>query len=185
MASMATGTLAWPVTMTQRTSASIFFNSSFQYDRRLQDLQTLLSESSLGFETAGVAADSVARLLNILGSSNVPITVGAGTQVVGAPTLTFSYQGLGTSRAVFAQIVNNSTGQVLGNLVTPLPVTLDGQQRTLSMDLSDIVYTYGGDTTPGSLTLQITSSATAYENLTSFGLMTISDVSVTLPNRSA
>lgn len=53
-----------------------FFNSSFQYDRRLQDLQTLLSESSLGFETAGVAADSVARLLNILGSSNVPITVG-------------------------------------------------------------------------------------------------------------
>lgn len=53
-----------------------FFNSSFQYDRRLQDLQTLLSESALGFETAGVAADSVARLLSILGSSNVPITVG-------------------------------------------------------------------------------------------------------------
>ena len=53
-----------------------FFSSSFQYDRRLQDLQTLLSESSLGFETAGVAADSVARLLNILGASNVPITVG-------------------------------------------------------------------------------------------------------------
>ncbi len=53
-----------------------FFNSSFQYDRRLQDLQTLLSESSLGFETAGVASDSVARLLSILGSSNVPITVG-------------------------------------------------------------------------------------------------------------
>lgn len=53
-----------------------FFNSSFQYDRRLQDLQTLLSESAIGFETAGVAADSVSRLLGILGSSNVPITVG-------------------------------------------------------------------------------------------------------------
>jgi len=53
-----------------------FFNSSFQFDRRLQDLQTLLSQSSLGFETAGVAADSVARLLNILGAGNVPITVG-------------------------------------------------------------------------------------------------------------
>ena len=53
-----------------------FFNSSFQYDRRLQDLQTLLSESALGFETAGVSADSVARMLSILGSGNVPITVG-------------------------------------------------------------------------------------------------------------
>lgn len=53
-----------------------FFNTSFQYDRRLQDLQTLLSESAIGFETAGVAADSVSRLLGILGSSNVPITVG-------------------------------------------------------------------------------------------------------------
>ena len=115
---------------------------------------------------------------------NVPITVGAGTQVVGAPTLTFSYQGLGTSRAVYAQVVNNSTGRVLGNIVTPVPVTLDGQQRTVTMDLSNIVYTYGGDTTPGSLTLQITSSATAFENLTAFGLMTISDVSLSLPNRT-
>ncbi|MFN0142745.1 MAG: CocE/NonD family hydrolase [Mycobacterium sp.] len=115
---------------------------------------------------------------------NVPIAVTAGTQVVGAPTLTFDYQGLGTSRAVFAQVVNNSTGQVLGNIVTPVPVTLDGQQRTVTLDLSNIVYTYGGDTTPGSLTVQITSSATAFENLTSFGLMTISNVSVTMPNRT-
>ena len=117
-------------------------------------------------------------------SAGVPITVGSGSQVVGAPTLTFSYQGLGTSRAVFAQVVNNSTGRVLGNIVTPVPVTLDGQQRTVTMDLSNIVYTYGGDTTPGSLTLQITSSATAFENLTAFGLMTISDVSLSLPTRT-
>jgi len=115
---------------------------------------------------------------------NVPVAVGSGTQVVGAPTITFDYQGLGTSRAVFAQVVNNSTGQVLGNIVTPIPVTLDGQQRTVTMDLSDIVYTYGGTTNPGSLTVQITSSATAFENLTAFGLMTISNVSVTMPNRT-
>ena len=53
-----------------------FYNGSFQYDRRLQDLQTLLSASALGFQTAGVAADSVSRLLGILGSSQIPITVG-------------------------------------------------------------------------------------------------------------
>jgi ABC-2 type transport system ATP-binding protein len=115
---------------------------------------------------------------------NVSVTVGANTQVVGTPKVTFTYQGLGTTRAVYAQVVDNSTGQVLGNIVTPLPVTLDGREHTQTFDLSDIVYTYGGATNPGSLTVQITSSATAFENFTSFGLMNISNVQVTMPNRN-
>jgi ABC-2 type transport system ATP-binding protein len=116
---------------------------------------------------------------------NVDVTVGVGTQVVGAPKVTFDYQGIGTTRAVYAQVVNNATGQVLGNIVTPLPVTLDGKQHTLTMDLSDIVYTYDPKATGAQLTVQITSSATAFENFTSFGLMNISNVSVTMPNRTA
>ena len=114
---------------------------------------------------------------------NIPVTVPVGTQVVGAPTVTFTYAGLGTTRAVYAQVVNNATGLVLGNVVTPLAVILDGRERTQTFDLSDIVYTYdpGGE---GGLTVQITSSATAFENLTSFGLMNISSVSVTMPNRT-
>jgi ABC-2 type transport system ATP-binding protein len=115
---------------------------------------------------------------------NVPVTVGAGTQVVGAPAVSVTYQGLGTTRAVFAQVVDDSTGRVLGNVVTPVPVTLDGKQHTLTMDLSDIVYT-NASAAPSTLTVQITSSATAFENFTSFGLMNISDVSVTMPNRTA
>ena len=114
---------------------------------------------------------------------NVAITVDEDTQVVGAPTVTFTYQGIGTTRAVFAQVVDNSTGQVLGNIVTPLPVILDGREHTQTFDLSDIVYTYGGTSNPGSLTVQITSSATAFAN-SSFGLINISNVQVTLPNRS-
>lgn len=114
---------------------------------------------------------------------NVAITVGAGTQVVGAPKVSFDYQGIGTTRAVYAQVVNNATGQILGNVVTPLPVTLDGKQHTLTVDLSDIVYTYDPKAT-GGLTVQITSSASAYENFTSFGLMNISNVNVTMPNRT-
>jgi ABC-2 type transport system ATP-binding protein len=51
------------------------------------------------------------------------------------------------------------------------------------MDLSDIVYT-NASAAPSTLTVQITSSATAFENFTSFGLMNISDVSVTMPNRA-
>jgi ABC-2 type transport system ATP-binding protein len=116
---------------------------------------------------------------------NVEITVPEDTQVVGAPTVTFTYQGLGTTRAVYAQVVDNSTGRVLGNIVTPLPVTLDGREHTDTFDLSDIVYTYSSTSSnPGSLTVQITSSATAFENFTSFGLMNISNVSVTMPNRT-
>jgi ABC-2 type transport system ATP-binding protein len=111
------------------------------------------------------------------------LAVPVGTQVVGAPTLSFTYKGLGNSRAVFAQIVDNSTNLVLGQIVTLVPVTLDGKQHQVSIDLNDIVYTYGG-AKPGSLTLQITSSATAYEN-SSIGVITISDVDVALPNRSA
>jgi ABC-2 type transport system ATP-binding protein len=115
---------------------------------------------------------------------NMPVTVGAGTQVVGAPTVSITYQGLGTTRAVFAQVVDDSTGRVLGNVVTPVPVILDGRQHTLTMDLSDIVYT-NASADSSTLTVQITSSATAFENFTSFGLMNISDVSVTMPNRTA
>jgi hypothetical protein len=52
-----------------------FYNGSFQFDRRLQDIQTLLSGSALGFQSAGVSADSVARLLAILGNAAIPVTV--------------------------------------------------------------------------------------------------------------
>jgi len=115
---------------------------------------------------------------------NIPVEVPVGTQVVGAPTVTFTYAGLGTTRAVYAQVVNNATGLVLGNVVTPLAVTLDGREHTQTFTLSDIVFTYDSTLAGEGLTVQITSSATAFENLTSFGLMNISNVSVTMPNRT-
>jgi hypothetical protein len=53
----------------------MFFSSSFQYDRSLRDLWTLLNSDALGFQTSGVAGDSVARLLDILNRQAVPVTV--------------------------------------------------------------------------------------------------------------
>ena len=72
-----------------------------------------------------------------------------------------------------------ATGQVIGNIVTPIPVTLDGQQRSIEIPMADIAYTvYGaGDT----MTLQITSSALPYANLTAWGFIDISDVSLEVP----
>ncbi|ANW65904.1 hypothetical protein BCA37_22105 [Mycobacterium sp. djl-10] len=99
--------------------------------------------------------------------------------VVGAPTLTLTYSGLGTSRAVYAQLVDDKTGLVVGNLVTPIPVTLDGRRRTVEIAMENIAYTMADP--QDRLRLQIVDSAVAYEDFTSFGLVNISDVAISLP----
>lgn len=50
-----------------------FYNVSYQLGRRSNDLQSLLNTSPSGLQASGVAADSVTRLLGILGSNQVPI----------------------------------------------------------------------------------------------------------------
>ena len=97
---------------------------------------------------------------------NLTLSPSQGTQIVGAPQLTLTYSGVGTSRHVYAQIVDEQTGVVLGGIVTPIPVTLDGQTHTVTVPLEAIAYT----APPGAkLTLQVVSSATPYLNLLSFG----------------
>ena len=53
-----------------------FYNVSYQLGRRANELQTLLNTNAAGLETAGVSADSAARLLSILQRSGVPLTIG-------------------------------------------------------------------------------------------------------------
>ena len=102
-------------------------------------------------------------------------------QIVGAPQLTFTYSGVGTAMSVFAQIVDNTTGLVLSDTVTPIPVVLDGATRSTSVPLAAIAYTMAaGD----SLTVQLVGSATDYANL-GIGAVTVSDMSVSLPTVAA
>ena len=61
---------------------------------------------------------------------NVDVTVPVGSHIAGAPTVSFDYKGIGTSRFLFGQVVDKSTGLVLGTLVTPIPVTLNGKSQT-------------------------------------------------------
>lgn len=113
---------------------------------------------------------------------NVPLNVGtAEANIVGAPTLTMTYSGLGTSRSVYAQIVDEDTGRVVGNIVTPIPVTLNGQQQTVEIPMEDIAYTVNANGTQSHLTLQIVSSATAFLNFTQFGAINVSGVSLSMP----
>ena len=124
---------------------------------------------------------SIANAGPALNALNLNVTPPVGSQVVGAPEISFSYTGLGTSRTVYAQLVDNTTGLVLGNVVTPIPVVLDGRQRTVSIPMADVAYTAGSG---ARLTLQITSSAVDYENFYTLGLVRISDLAVDLPIRA-
>jgi ABC-2 type transport system ATP-binding protein len=104
------------------------------------------------------------------------------TYVVGAPQLTLTYSGTGTSRHVYAQLVDDTTGLVLGNLVTPIPVTLDGQSHTISIPLEEVAHTLA----PGeTLTLQLVASAFPYETITSLGALSVSSMQVSLPTADA
>lgn len=51
-----------------------FYTTSFQFDRRSQDLATLLSTSPVVFQSAGISSDSVARLTSILGNIGIPVS---------------------------------------------------------------------------------------------------------------
>jgi ABC-2 type transport system ATP-binding protein len=101
------------------------------------------------------------------------------TYVVGAPQVTLTYSGLGTSRDVYAQLVDDQTGRVLGNIVSPIPVILDGKEHTtLPIDMEAIAYTMN----PGdSVTLQIFDSATSFEDFSSFGVVNVKSVGLSLP----
>ena len=100
------------------------------------------------------------------------------TEIVGAPELTFSYSGLGTSRHIYAQLVDEDSGLVLGNLVTPIPVTLDGRTHTVTIAMEQIAYTME----PGDrLTLQLVGSATPYFNLFQVGFIDVDGINIVLP----
>jgi ABC-2 type transport system ATP-binding protein len=100
------------------------------------------------------------------------------TYVVGAPQLTLTYSGTGQATHVYAQLVDDNTGLVLGNQVTPIPVTLDGQTHTISEPLQMVAETLS----PGqSVTLQLVASAADYETITSLGQLKVSSMSLSLP----
>jgi ABC-2 type transport system ATP-binding protein len=146
--------------------------------------QTEVLSLGLGLLEGGLL--SLATAAPASNALNLTVPIPEGTEIVGSPELTFTYSGIGTTRTVYAQIVDNQTGLVLGNIDTPIPVTMDGQSHTVSValgQLADIAYTAAS---PGdSLTVQLVGSATQYENLTSYGVLNVSDMNISLPTVAA
>jgi ABC-2 type transport system ATP-binding protein len=100
--------------------------------------------------------------------------------VVGAPHIDLTYSGSAAPQKtwVFAQFVNPRNGEVLGNIATPIPVLLDGQSHTISLDL-DMVS--GRAPAGGGYTLQLTPSSSLYDIQRSTGEVDFSSVKVTMP----
>jgi ABC-2 type transport system ATP-binding protein len=132
-----------------------------------------------GPQTAASFPLSLGQAAEARNALNVSVPLAVGTKIAGAPTLSFTYTGLGTSRFLFAQLVDESTGLVVGNINTPVPVTLDGREHDVELPLEYIAYT--AYDSADSLTLQITSSATSFWNFTSFGVANISDIKLLVP----
>jgi ABC-2 type transport system ATP-binding protein len=113
---------------------------------------------------------------------NVGIISATATNIVGAPILTLRYSGSSPAGArptrVFAQLIDNATGVVLGNQITPIDVTLDGREHTSTAALEMVAFT----ARPGqALTLQIVAATTAYAEPRLGGAIHFSSVRIELP----
>jgi ABC-2 type transport system ATP-binding protein len=141
--------------------------------------------SSASFPVSLATASEARNAINV----DIPNPTGSGAGqdptawVVGSPTLTLTYSGVGTSRNVYAQIVDKNTGRVVGNILTPIPVVLDGKTHTTEpISMEDIAYTME----PGDdLELQIVGTATPFENFTSYGVINVQKVELSLPTADA
>jgi len=132
----------------------------------------------LGVAAAGITPATAANAVNV----TVPAPAHRAL-VVGAPRLSLTYRGLAGSGTpvrtyIYAQIVDDATGKLLGNQVTPIPVTLDGAGHTVSEPLEIIAAT---DRPGEHLRLQIAASTVAYETQRTTGAIDLSRVHIVLP----
>jgi ABC-2 type transport system ATP-binding protein len=127
-----------------------------------------------------VADITPARATNAV---DVKIAAPASTAtVVGAPKLDLTYSGTVAAgpkpMRVFAQLVDDKTGVVIGNQITPIKVTLDGATHTTSVPLEMISFAF----VPGaSVTLQLVATTGAYGVPRLGGNVAFAKVHVELP----
>jgi ABC-2 type transport system ATP-binding protein len=112
---------------------------------------------------------------------NVPIAPPVRkTVLLGAPRVQLRYKGTAPTRnaRVLAQILDKSTGKVLGNQITPIPVNLDGRSHSVSVPLEIVTATARRGSR---FALQLVAQSTLYNAHPQGGSVTFSNVKVSLP----
>jgi ABC-2 type transport system ATP-binding protein len=124
---------------------------------------------------SGVAVFGTPQPVSIKAEVSSP----AGLDVVGEPQLTMTYTGTAAPAQtyVFAQLVDPSRNVVVGNQVTPIPVTLDGAEHTMEIPLERIASV----STASGYELQLISASTVYDIQRSAGLIDVSSAKLSLP----
>lgn len=102
--------------------------------------------------------------------------------VVGAPRVTLTYRGKASGgerpARVFAQLVDERTGHVLGNQITPIQVRLDGRRHTVTRRLEPVAHTLRRGER---VTLQLVATTVAYSEPRLGGSVRFADARITLP----
>ncbi len=109
---------------------------------------------------------------------NVPVNAPS-RQIVGEPMLSLTYSGTGVGTHVFAQLVDEARGVVVGNQATPIPVTLDAQTHAITRPLEAIA------SAGGRYTLQVIGGTMLYGPVRGIASIGFSSIKLTLPTVGA
>ncbi len=114
---------------------------------------------------AGIVATEASNAVNIQVAAP-----GCSTETLSDPELSLRYQGVATqtNTPIFAQLVDNTTGTVLDNQATAVPLVLDGTPHTLSLPLNMVTW----NLTPSSnIELQLTDASDLFFGQQALGLV--------------
>jgi ABC-2 type transport system ATP-binding protein len=108
----------------------------------------------------------------------------ADQELLGPPRVEIAYNGTAVPAKtwLYAQVLDARNNRILGNQVTPIPVTLDGQPHTVERTLEPIAV----HATPASrYRLQISGGTTVYGLQRSTGVANLTSIKAALPVRVA
>ncbi len=133
----------------------------------------------------GVLGGVVGPITPAKATNAVSVKIPAGpteSLLMGAPQLTLTYKGTTPAgdrpTRVFAQLVDDTTGKVLGNQITPIEVTLDGVSHTVTVPLEMIAFTAH---VGSSVSLQLVATTVAYAQPRLGGSVDFTGIQIQLP----
>lgn len=169
-----------------------------------EEPDNLLTARSDGGSLA-LSADSVAGPVaapdnaDVLGGIAAPITPARANQavevtleadedalVLGAPRVTFTYAGTSPDgerpTRAFLQVVDDRTGLVIGNQITPVELVLDGTRHTAEVDLEVVIHHLRAGS---SVTLQLVATTPAFATPRLGGQLDVSELELALPTTTS
>ena len=106
-----------------------------------------------------------------------------GSEAVGEPVLDITYSATGVSLAsdgkthIYAQLIDKQRNLVVNNQASPIPITLDGQTRTISVGMERIA----SRSTAAGYDLQLIPQTTLYDAQRATGSVDLKSVKVSIP----